>query len=350
MKTSTRPTDRAAHTPESAAPGTTEPPAGTTQRLGPRQRPGTTNVSAPQRSGGRGGSGDRIFSATTLVAGALILAVLFGVAAFLLVQSLPAFTQDAARSTGGAGFVGYVGPIVIGTLIAAAVALVIATPVSIGVALFISHFAPRRLAHGLGYVIDLLAAIPSVIYGIWGVSFLAPSLLPLYGRLAANLGWIPIFAGPPSATGKTILTAGIVLAVMVLPIITSLAREIFLQTPKLHEEAALALGATRWEMIRMTVFPFARAGLISAVMLGLGRALGETMAVALVLSSGALTASLISSGNQTIAAEIALNFPEAYGLRMHELIAAGLVLFVITLIVNMIARYIIGRHKNAGVS
>jgi phosphate transport system permease protein len=213
------------------------------------------------------------------------------------------------------------------------------------VALFISHYAPRQLANGLGYVIDLLAAIPSVVYGAWGAVFLAKQISPAYNWLAENMGWLPIFQGPASATGKTILTAGIVLAVMVLPIITSLTREIFLQTPKLHEEAALALGATRWEMIKMAVLPFGRPGIISAVMLGLGRALGETMAVALVLSSGALTASLIKSGNQTIAAEIALNFPEASGLKVSTLIAAGLILFLITLGVNMIARWIITRHK-----
>jgi phosphate transport system permease protein len=290
-------------------------------------------------------AGDKIFSGAALAAGCLILAVLFGVALFLVVQAIPALTAPAAEIQGGEGFFAYIWPIVIGTLIAAAIALVIATPISIGVALFISHFAPRRLAAGLGYVVDLLAAIPSVIYGAWGAAFLAKEISPAYNWLAANMAWLPIFEGPASATGKTILTAGIVLSVMVLPIITSLSREIFLQTPKLHEEAALALGATRWEMIKMSVLPFARPGIISAVMLGLGRALGETMAVALVLSSGALTASLIQSGNQTIAAEIALNFPEASGLKVSTLIAAGLVLFVITLAVNMIARWIITRHK-----
>ncbi len=294
---------------------------------------------------GAGRTGDKIFSGAALAAGCLILAVLFGVALFLVVQAIPALTAPAAEIQGGAGFFAYIWPIVIGTLIAAAIALVIATPISIGVALFISHFAPRRLAAGLGYVVDLLAAIPSVIYGAWGAAFLAKEISPAYNWLAANMAWLPIFQGPASATGKTILTAGIVLSVMVLPIITSLSREIFLQTPKLHEEAALALGATRWEMIKMSVLPFARPGIISAVMLGLGRALGETMAVALVLSSGALTASLIQSGNQTIAAEIALNFPEASGLKVSTLIAAGLVLFVITLAVNMIARWIITRHK-----
>lgn len=294
---------------------------------------------------GAGRAGDKIFSGAALAAGCLILAVLFGVALFLVVQAIPALTAPAAEIQGGAGFFAYIWPIVIGTLIAAVIALVIATPIAIGVALFISHFAPRGLAAGLGYVVDLLAAIPSVVYGAWGATFLAGQISPAYNWLAQNMGWLPIFQGPASATGKTILTAGIVLAVMVLPIITSLSREIFLQTPKLHEEAALALGATRWEMIKMSVLPFARPGIISAVMLGLGRALGETMAVALVLSSGALTASLIQSGNQTIAAEIALNFPEAGGLKVSTLIAAGLVLFIITLAVNMIARWIITRHK-----
>lgn len=290
-------------------------------------------------------TGDKVFSTTALVAGILILVVLFSVAIFLLIQALPAFFADPSEVTGGDGFWAYIWPIVVGTVMAAAIALVIATPVAIGVALFISHYAPRKLAQGLGYVIDLLAAIPSVIYGVWGITFLAVQLEPVYVWLAENAGWIPIFAGPASATGKTMLTAGIVLAVMVLPIITSICREIFLQTPKLHEEAALALGATRWEMIRMTVIPFARPGVISAVMLGLGRALGETMAVALVLSTGPLIASLIQTGNSTIAAEIALNYPEAYGLRLAELIAAGLVLFVITLAVNMLARWVITRHK-----
>ncbi len=303
----------------------------------------TTNSLTTSQGAGR--TGDKVFSGATLAAGCLILVVLFGVALFLVVQAVPALVAPAADIQGGHGFFAYIGPIVVGTLIAAVIALVIATPVAIGVALFISHYAPRRLASGLGYVVDLLAAIPSVVYGAWGAAFLAPQISPAYTWLATNLGWLPIFQGPASATGKTILTASIVLSVMVLPIITSLAREIFLQTPKLHEEAALALGATRWEMIKMAVLPFGRPGIVSAIMLGLGRALGETMAVALVLSSGVLTASLIQSGNQTIAAEIALNFPEASGVKVNTLIAAGLVLFVITLGVNMVARWIITRHK-----
>ncbi|WP_443020196.1 phosphate ABC transporter permease subunit PstC [Sinomonas cyclohexanicum] len=304
------------------------------------------NAERSSRFGSAGGAaGDKVFSGAALAAGVIILVVLFAVAAFLIAQAFPALVAPQDQIAGGKGFWAYIVPLVVGTVIAAAIALVIATPISIGVALFISHYAPRGLAQILGYVIDLLAAIPSVVFGAWGILFLAPAVVPGYTWLADTLGWIPIFAGPASATGKTILTASIVLAVMVIPIITSISREIFLQTPKLHEEAALALGATRWEMVRMTVFPFARPGVISAVMLGLGRALGETMAVALVLSSGPLIASLIRSGNQTIAAEIALNFPEATGLSLSQLIAAGLVLFVITLAVNIVARWVISRHK-----
>ena len=302
------------------------------------QKPGAKASSA-------GRAGDSIFSGLSLAAGILIFGVLAAVALFLLMQALPTFAAPADEITGGEGFFSYIWPLVLGTLIAAIIALLIATPIGILVALYISHYAPARISKSVGYVIDLLAAIPSVIYGAWGATVLAPALVPFYNWLANNLGFIPIFEGPASQTGKTMLTAGVVLAIMILPIITSMSREIFTQTPKLHEEAALALGATRWEMIRMSVLPFARPGIISSVMLALGRALGETMAVALVLSSGPMISSLIKSGNQTIAAEIALNFPEAYGLRLSELIAAGLVLFLITLVVNMIARAIIARYK-----
>lgn len=293
--------------------------------------------------------GDRIFSGSTLLAGSLILAVLAAVAAFLVLQGIPGIVNPAEQISilRGRTFWEYVGPLVFGTLWAAALALLMAIPVAIGIALFISHYAPRPLAAGLGYVIDLLAAVPSVVFGLWGGNVLAPAIRPLYTWLEENLGWIPLFAGPASGTGRTVLTAAIVLAVMVLPIITAICREIFLQTPVLHEEAALALGATRWEMIKTAVLPFARPGIISAAMLGLGRALGETMAVAMVLSAtGVITFDLISSTNpSTIAANIALSFPEAYGLNVNVLIATGLILFAITLVVNSTARYIISRRK-----
>ncbi len=291
--------------------------------------------------------GDRVFSTSTLVAGVAILVVLAAVAIFLVAESLPAFLADPAEISGDSGFWGLVGPLVFGTIWAAALALLIALPLSIGIALFISHIAPRRLAQGLGYVIDLLAAVPSVVFGLWGITVLAPAVQPFFVWLVDNLGWIPLFAGPVSGTGRTVLTVAIVLAVMILPIITALSREIFLQTPRLHEEAALALGATRWEMIQMAVLPFGRPGLISATMLGLGRALGETMAVAMVLSPSVIISfALLQSQNpNTIAANIALNFPEAHGIGVNVLIATGLVLFIITLIVNSLARVVINRRK-----
>lgn len=293
--------------------------------------------------------GDRIFGGTAIAAGVLILITLAAVAIFLIVESIPALSAQPGDfgSSGITNFWQYVAPFAFGTVWAAFLALIMAVPVAIGIALFISHYAPRKLAQTLGYIIDLLAAIPSVVYGLWGITVLAPLVQPFYAQLSDTLGWIPLFAGPVSGTGRTILTVAIVLAVMVLPIITALCREVFLQTPRLREEAALALGATRWEMVRMTVLPFGRPGIISAAMLGLGRALGETMAVAMVLSPAAIISfALLQSQNpNTIAANIALNFPEASGTGINVLIATGLVLFVITLIVNMIARAIVARFK-----
>jgi phosphate transport system permease protein len=291
--------------------------------------------------------GDRIFAGTTRAAGLLILLALAGVAVFLTAEGVPAFTAPPEALFGATSFVAFVAPLLFGTLLAAALAMLIATPLSIGVALVISHYAPRRLARTVGYLVDLLAAVPSVVYGLWGIGYLGNHLAPIYSWLATHLGFLPFFAGPASATGKTILTAAIVLAIMAIPIITAITREVFLQTPKLNEEAALALGATRWEMITMAVFPYARSGIVSAVMLGLGRALGETMAVAMVLSaSGLVTFNLISSDNpSTIAANIALQFPESTGLKVNALIASGLVLFVITFAVNFAARGIVARAE-----
>jgi phosphate transport system permease protein len=291
--------------------------------------------------------GDRVFSASSVTAGTLILVILAAVAIFLVAQSLPALLADQSQINDGKGFWSLVLPLVFGTVWASALALLIALPFAIGIALFISHIAPRPLAQGLGYVVDLLAAVPSVVFGLWGITVLAPAVQPFYIWLVDNLGWIPFFAGPVSGTGRTVLTVAIVLAVMILPIITAISREVFLQTPLLHEEAALALGATRWEMIKTAVLPFGRPGIISATMLGLGRALGETMAVAMVLSPAVLISfALVQSQNPTtIAANIALNFPEAYGLGINVLIATGLFLFIITLLVNSVARAIINSRK-----
>ena len=300
----------------------------------PRARASSTAVRRP---------GDLVFNGASLGSAVLILLILAGVAFFLVVEAIPALTAPAEEITGGEGFFSYVWPMVFGTVIASVIAMVLATPVAVGIALFVSHYAPRRLGQPIGFVIDLLAAVPSVVFGMWGWAVFAPRLGPAYAWLEENLGFIPIF-GDASATGRTLMTASIVLAVMILPIITSVSREVFLQTPRLHEEAALALGATKWEMIRTAVLPFGAPGVIGGTMLGLGRALGETMAVAIILAPGVFSWNLIGSGNQTIPAEIALNFPEASGLRLSELIAAGLVLFVITLAVNLFARWIVDRR------
>ncbi|MFD5226617.1 phosphate ABC transporter permease subunit PstC [Microbacterium sp. NPDC058342] len=292
--------------------------------------------------------GDRLFSGSALGAGIIILVVLAAVATFLVAQSLPAFSPDTTDNhiLEGRSFWEYVGPLAFGTVWASLIALVIATPISIGIALFISHYAPRRLAGVLGYIIDLLAAVPSVVFGLWGGLVLAPLMQPIYAWLNANANWIPLFGGQVSSTGKTIMTASLVLAVMVIPIMTAICREVFLQTPKLHEEAALALGATRWEMVRMAVLPFARGGMVSAVMLALGRALGETMAVTMVLSPAAVYSFLVlTATNPTpIPANIALAFPEAHGTGVNTLIATGLILFIVTFAVNALARWIVARR------
>lgn len=289
--------------------------------------------------------GDRLFAGCTRAAALLIGLSLAGVALFLAQEGLPALHAGSTALHGHADFWGYVWPLLYGTVLAAALALVIAAPLAIGVGLAVSHFVPRRLAAAVGHLVDLLAAIPSVVYGLWGIGFLGPRLVPAYAWLGEHAGWLPMFHGPASPTGRTILTAAMVLALMALPIITAICREVFVQTPRLQQEAALALGATRWEMIRLTVLPHARSGMVSAVMLGLGRALGETMAVAMVLSAtGVVSVDLISSTNpSTIAANIALNFPEATGQTVNVLIASGLALFALTLLVNIAARGIVAR-------
>ena len=297
---------------------------------------------------------DKIFFGLSIGSAALIMVILAAVALFLIIQALPAIVANWQTSTdlnggttaGHSNFWAYVGPLVWGTLFSSLIALIIGAPVAIGIALFISHYAPRRLAGVLGYLVDLLAAVPSIVFGLWGIFVIRPFLLPLENWLSANAGWFPLFSGPASSTGSTILAGGVVLAVMILPIITSISREIFLQTPLLHEEAALALGATKWETIRLAVFPYARSGVVSAILLGLGRALGETMAIALIVSpslivSGALLTDTLNS--QTIAANLALNFPESNTLQRQALIGTGLILFVISFAVNFVARGVIAR-------
>jgi phosphate transport system permease protein len=298
-------------------------------------------------SGERRRLGDRVFSRTAVLAAVTILVLLAGVAIFLLSEGFPALTASASELPEGKSFVDYVAPLAFGTVLAAAFAALVAVPLAVAVALFITHVAPPRIALTLGYLVDMLAAIPSIIYGLWGIFVLGPAAVPVMKWLEEKLGFIPIFEGPASVTGRTMLVAGLVLAVMILPIVSAVAREAFAQAPRRLQEGAQALGATRWEMIRMTVLPFGRSSVISGAMLGLGRALGETMAVTIILSvSGAVSFNLISQANpSTIAANIALDFPESSGLAINALIATGLVLFAITLVTNLGARAIIARHN-----
>jgi phosphate transport system permease protein len=282
------------------------------------------------------------------------MAILAGVALFLIVKSIPAIAANwktnpeliTGVTQGHSSFWEYVAPLVWGTIFVSAIALIIGAPIAIGIALFISHYAPRRVAGVLSYIVDLLAAVPSIVFGLWGIFVVRPFLLPLTQWLNHNLGWIPLFSGQASATGSTVLAGAVVLAVMIIPIITAISREIFLQTPRLHEEAALAMGATKWEMIRLAVFPYARSGMVSAILLGLGRALGETMAIALIVSPSLIfSLKILTDGenSQTVAANAALNFPDANDLQRDALIGTGLMLFVITFAVNLIARIIVSR-------
>lgn len=311
----------------------------------------SSQSSAAAMPAASGKTADKVFRGIAYACGILILVVLAAVFLFLLVQAWPliggdqgANSQTISDFTGGkaSNFWGYVGPLLFGTVLVSALALIISFFISIGIALFISHYAPKNLATALSYVVDLLAAIPSVIYGLWGGLILVPAIYPFWNWVATYLGFIPLFNGPAANPSRTVATVAVVLAVMILPIITSLSRDIFLQAPRLQQEAALALGATKWEMIKLAVLPFGKSGVVSASMLGLGRALGETMAVLMILSPG-LTYSfklLQASQNQTIAANIAAQYPEANELGVSVLIGTGLVLFLITFVVNYIARRI----------
>ncbi|MDR0482303.1 MAG: phosphate ABC transporter permease subunit PstC [Cellulomonadaceae bacterium] len=305
-----------------------------------------------RRNTDRGAS--RVFRWIATSSAGVLLGILAAVAFFLIYRAVPAFTASPAELADQGGLpegmtslADVVGPLVFGTVLAAILALAVSLPVSMGVALFTSHYAPKRLASILSYLVDLLAAIPSVVYGLWGSITLAPLIAHVWTWLASVLNVLPFWTVTATATGRNIATASTVLAIMILPIITSISREVFKQTPVLHEEAALALGATQWEVVRMAVIPFGRSGVISAAMLGLGRALGETMAVLMILSPGILFSGQIfdSGQHQTIAAYIASQFPESAGLAVNVLIATGLALFVITMVVNMIARWIVSRRK-----
>ncbi|MEV6865826.1 phosphate ABC transporter permease subunit PstC [Streptosporangium subroseum] len=307
--------------------------------------------SALGRSASRRSRGESPFRYASTGAGIFLLVIMAAIGVFLVVEAVPAlqankgsFFTDLIWEPNSSQIFG-IGALAFGTVISATLALIMAVPVAVGVALFISHYAPRRMAGVLGYVIDLLAAVPSVVYGLWGVIFLVPFMQGPSEFLNEYLGFIPLFGGDLVA-GRSMLTASIVLAVMILPIVAAISREVFLQVPRMHEEAALALGATRWEVIKVAVLPFGRPGVISAAMLGLGRAMGETIAVALIFpATFGISFEILTPQGNSIAANIANGFGEATPIGRGALIASGLVLFIITLLVNTGARMIVARRK-----
>ena len=326
------------HTDTDAAPPPTTPPPTVTE----------------QKRAARGATrpGDRIFLGLSRGSGIFLLVIMAAIAVFLTYRATLAISKDDGNFlTTFEWNTGLVPPkfgiavLAFGTVVSSVIAMAIAVPIAVAIALFITHYAPRRLSGPVAYVIDLLAAVPSIVYGLWGALVLVPYMDGLFGWLNDFFGWTGVFSWDQGAP-RSMLTVGILLAVMILPIITNVSREVFRQVPQMHEEAALALGATRWEVIRMAVIPFGRSGVISASMLGLGRALGETMAVATVLSPDFdIHASLLNPGGGTFAQNIASKFNEATEFGRDALIASGLVLFVITLLVNGAARMIIARRK-----
>lgn len=322
----------------------------------------TANLSGPSgqspitRGAGRTGrTGDRLFRGAATTSGIAVVAVVSLIGVFLASQAIPALVANNANfltsrewAPGGEqprfGILEFLWT----TVTASVIAMAIAVPVGVGVALFITQYAPRWLRRSAANLVDLLAAVPSIVYGLWGLLTFRNFVKPFEQFLQDRLGFVPILA-PTGISGGTIFFIGIVLAIMILPIVTAMSREVFDQTPLAHKEGALALGATQWEMIRTAVLPFGKPGVISAAMLALGRALGETIAVTFLVSAladGTPWSWSLFNGGETFASKIANNAAEfSNPAKTGAYIAAGLVLFVLTFVVNSIARIVIERRK-----
>jgi phosphate transport system permease protein len=302
---------------------------------------------------------DQLFKSFAAAAGLTIVIAIALIAIFLLVRAVPSlranhanFFTSAEFDTTKADHLAFgIRDLFMVTVLSSLTALLVAVPVAVGIAVFLTQYAPQRLARPFAAMVDLLAAVPSIIFGLWGIFVLAPKLEPFAEFLNRNLGWLFLFRqGTVSlAGGGTIFTAGIVLSAMILPIITSVSREVFRQTPRTQMEAAQALGATKWEVVRMTVLPFGRSGVIAAAMLGLGRALGETVAALIILRSAARAGHWsLFDGGYTFASKIASAAAEfSEPLPTGAYIAAGFALFVLTFVVNALARTIAGGKVNA---
>ena len=291
---------------------------------------------------------DKIFKNTAMAAGYVVLVILAAIAISTTSKAWPAFqeqglsyftTDDWAPSRGSYGALS----IIYGTLIVSSIGLFFAVPLSIGIALFITEVAPSRVKAWITTIMDVLAAVPSVVFGLWGFLILRPYLKDLYNWIADVCSGIPVLRSifGPSLSGQSFMTAGLIVGLMIVPIITSIVREVLSTVPMNEKHGALALGATRWEMIRGVVFPHSTGGIVGAIMLGLGRAMGETIAVALVIgASPQITANLFSQGD-AMPSIIARNLNEASGTYRSALIGLGVGLFVLTILINISARLLV---------
>ena len=296
--------------------------------------------------------GDLLFGGSARASSLIIVVVVLIIGTFLLSNAWQPLLDNTANFFTSTTFDASSRPPHFGiaallwtTVLSSVIALLIAVPVAIGIALLLTQYVGERVSRGIGFIVDLLAAVPSVIFGLWGIKVLGPALQPVAHWLQAHLGWFPLFGSTQVTSPGTVFTASLVLALMILPIITAVTRDVFSQTPREQIEAALALGATRWETIRMAVLPYGRSGATAAAMLGLGRALGETIAVMLILSASSFNISIFGGG-ETFASIIARNaaeFDTTYKAGIY--ISAGLVLFVLTFAVNALARIVAERGK-----
>jgi phosphate transport system permease protein len=298
---------------------------------------------------------DRAFRLLCLAAGMITLVILTLIGAFLFSRSLDAlraagwhfFTTESLPPLPIAGQPFGIAALIFGTVEISVIALIMAVPVSIATALFITEYAPRRMRQPLVSIVELLAAVPSLIYGLWGFFFLQPRMVGVSDWLNAHLSFIPVFKVDEKLFTSSPFIASTVLALMIVPIATAVMREVFSQAPPGEKEGALALGATRWGMIRAVVLPFGTGGMVGGSMLALGRALGETIAVAIIISPiFTISPHILQSGGNTIPATIVLRFSESSGLALSVLMAAGLTLFVITLVVNVLASLIVARSRS----
>lgn len=323
-------------------------------------------VDRPRRLHSASNASDRLFRTVSTGSGTIVLAIMCLVGLFLLFQGYralqiagPAFATEQAWDPNSGSF--GIAAVLAGTVFIALTAIFFAVPLALGTALYISEYAPGKLRGALVGIVDLMAAVPSVVYGLWGVFFLSPLILPFSQWLSTYFGWIPIFAvtgfdpddplASPTVFSASTLIAGIVVGLMVAPIASSIMREVFTQAPIGEREGALALGSTKWGMIRNVVLPFGRGGIIGGTMLGLGRALGETIAVYLIISPVfVVQPHILEKGANSIAALIALRYNEASAFEISALMAAGLALFLVTLVVNFGASTIIARSRSGSQS